>query len=223
VVELERVGSRWGLIEPLRTPADSEQVAGLIGAFAAAEGDHAAGEVDAPVYRLEVASGDRTWRVDLDASGSGVATWTAGEETLRRHVRRFSAMTALEAIDAGSLVARSAVDLPPSDVARIEIASESGETTAAVQRVDRGWSSDGSAVESLLGLLTGRVAVGVEIEGPQADAVVIKLIRFDDLPAGELQVWIDEGMLRVNDGAVTRSYAIEERPELSEWLSGFGG
>lgn len=223
VVASERVGSRWGLVEPLRTPADSEQIAGLIGALATAEGEHAAAEADAPIYRLEVTSGDRTWRVDLDANGSGVATCTAGEETLRRHVRRFSAMTALEAIDAGSLIARSSVDLPPSDVARIEIASESGEVTATVQRVDRGWSSDGAAVEALLGLLTGRAAAGVEIDGPHAGAVVIKLIRFGDLPTGELRAWIDEGLLRVNDGAVTRSYAIEESPELSEWLSGFGG
>lgn len=219
-LELSRVGSRWGLVQPVRTPADSGQVAALIGTLAGLESAHVQAEVaaGADALEIEIEAGAYAWRVRSDSTGRGERLWRSNGIEYTAPVALDAASLAGLRIDAGSLVAKVAFSFPRSDVRGLVVDG------AVIQREGRGWSRDAQAVDGLLEILTATPCSAVVIGSPSSSSMPIALTRFGDLPAFKLWVEISDASLGVSDGAVTRVYGRDDDriDEVAAWLSGLG-
>jgi hypothetical protein len=220
-LELARVGSRWGLTEPIRTPADAGRVAELIGRLAGLQSLRQGSPVHPgdTAVEIEAESAGQTWVITSDAEGRG-------ERLMRSEAVTYAAPLILSdedldalRIDAASLISPIVLAFPASDVRGVAV----GES--AIERDGRGWSRDAEEVEELLSLLVEVPCSAVSIGSPSASSRAVALSRFGDLPPHTLWIDVSEASLVVSDGEVTRRYERNDGDveRVARWLLGLGG
>lgn len=220
--ELARVGTRWGLTQPIQTPADPGQVAALIGALASLRMTTTTetGVPGAPGLEVFVESNDTNWRLICDAEGLGKSQRERGGQTLSTPMRLDASSLNSLGIDPAALIAQNVLDVPASDIERLSI----GNPGVILDRDGRGWSASGAEAEALLDLLTSVPADSIIIE-PAPNGSPIVLTRFGGLPVPEMVYVVHENGLAISDGQVTRTFGRSNprTDEVALWLSGLGG
>lgn len=209
--ELARVGSRWGVVRPVRTPADVQAVAAFVGALASLQVVHLA---DAPamgdaVLSLQAESPRMEWSLSIDASGRGECRLKHGDVELGTRMAMDAAMRSLLDVDPMTFVSPVVFDIPASDVVRLEIAEASSSEANVLERLGRSWSDDAELAEAVLEVVTVVRADQIASDPALPGAATVDVRRFGGLPLAELRVWASPGLLHVNDGHVTRVYSAE--------------
>lgn len=216
-IRLDRVGRAWGLQEPVRTPADAEAVASLIGTLGSLRFvERIDGEARfEPVMTVEAESPSSRWEVAIGEEGLATAAWSVGEQS-HRIIGRIDA-TALEQapLDARALISPIALDLPASDVESLRLVSEDSTLDLLLRRAARSWSSDAEFADALLRLLTIERCDEVSIGQTTKSVIRVEIERFGGLPVSAFGLTLAtetdaSARISVTERGVSRAYAADD-------------
>jgi hypothetical protein len=218
VIELRRVGERWGLTRPVSTSADPGAVASLLSGLSglrfaslgpAQDVSGAArivlgveGAADAP---------SRGWVGTISGTGMTSELRSAQDGGGRVAGVLDGAGVDPSRFDAALFVSRVSVPVPATDIAVIELTA--GGVAERLERSGQTWSARSELAAALLGVLTAEPALGVSIEPVRsdeqtpADGVRVRLERFGGLPGGEVTLQRAGDSILVIDARVVRRYA----------------
>ncbi|MEL6498080.1 MAG: hypothetical protein AAF937_00740 [Planctomycetota bacterium] len=226
-VALSRSGKRWGLSDPIVSPADPEKVGQVLGRLAALDVVHMsdAAVIGDILYSLQAKSAGTRWKADLDAQGRGVVSIETPQLLFTSVVELQEEGLAVFDADVSELVSRLTLDVPASDVAEIEVSPAGPAPSVRFRREGRGWSAEDYAVGILLDLLTARRAETSRIEAAPPDATGLRINRFGGLPVASLRVWRSDRGMTINDGSVSRLYLLDsdQLAAVTDLLSRSGG
>ncbi|MEL6795364.1 MAG: hypothetical protein AAFO89_00920 [Planctomycetota bacterium] len=222
-IALSRVGTRWGVTSPIASPAEPQRIATIIGQLSSITGTHRTSEIVAgePVITLTARAPGRRWTLQVDDDGIAGIVATSGEVSLSTTITLSDESRSVLDFDVASLLSRTALDLPGSDIVALELQDARRNVDATLERISRTWSSNANVASALLEVLTSLEAESVRIEPPPPESGVLLVRRFGDLPVASLHVWPTEGALTINDGSVSREFSSESEPvsAVLDWLS----
>ncbi|MEL7483378.1 MAG: hypothetical protein AAFN41_03395 [Planctomycetota bacterium] len=222
--ELARVGQRWGVRNPIVTPADAERVNAFIGRLSTARARIGPTDLIAPVFTVTASKGESSWILMVDPKGRGSSSVETLNETLTTYLVLDDEAAQTMSTELTDLLSARSIDLPSSDISKLAFVSPEGEM--AFERLGRGWSDEADLVEALLQLLTIDDADEVLLQSAvdRADTILARVERFGNLPVGTFSLWTTSDHVLVNDGGVTRSYprSAPAAARVGMWLSDGG-